>query len=40
LAGWWTEEVLGDGKVGGKIEFIFRTPTGDLKLTLRFSGYI
>lgn len=31
LAGWWTEEVLGDGRIGGKIEFVFRTPTGDVK---------
>jgi uncharacterized protein YndB with AHSA1/START domain len=31
LAGWWTEEVEGDDRLGGKIEFIFRTPTGELK---------
>jgi uncharacterized protein YndB with AHSA1/START domain len=30
LAQWWTEEVLGDGQVGGKIEFRFRSMTGDL----------
>ena len=31
LAHWWTEEVLGDaGKVGGKIEFSFRTKSGEL----------
>ncbi|MDD8017581.1 MAG: SRPBCC domain-containing protein [Bacteroidota bacterium] len=31
LAHWWTEEVTGDGKIGGKIEFSFRSPTGELK---------
>lgn len=31
LAHWWTEEVTGDGKVGGKIEFCFRSETDDLK---------
>jgi uncharacterized protein YndB with AHSA1/START domain len=30
LAGWWTEDVTGDGRVGGKIEFSFLTKTGDL----------
>lgn len=30
LARWWTEEVAGDGKVGGKIGFGFRTKTGEL----------
>jgi uncharacterized protein YndB with AHSA1/START domain len=30
LANWWTEEVAGDTRVGGKIEFSFRTKTGDL----------
>jgi len=30
LAGWWTEEVRGDTRVGGRIEFSFRTKTGDL----------
>jgi uncharacterized protein YndB with AHSA1/START domain len=28
---WWTEEVAGDENVGGKIQFIFRTGTGDIK---------
>ena len=31
LAHWWTEEVEGDEKVGGKIEFCFRSETGDIK---------
>jgi len=31
LANWWTEETEGDEAVGGKIEFIFRTETGDIK---------
>src|SRR5688500_8995710 len=31
LAHWWTEEVLGDGRIGGKIEFSFRSDTGALK---------
>ena len=31
LAHWWTEETLGDTKLGGKIEFSFRTTTGELK---------
>ncbi|MDB5103175.1 MAG: Activator of Hsp90 ATPase 1 family protein [Fibrobacteres bacterium] len=30
LAGWWTEETLGDARVGGKIEFLFKSGTGDL----------
>ena len=30
LAHWWTEDVVGDGKIGGKIEFSFRTKSGDL----------
>jgi len=31
LAHWWTEETKGDERVGGKIEFTFRTETGDIK---------
>jgi uncharacterized protein YndB with AHSA1/START domain len=31
LAHWWTEETEGDEKTGGKIEFTFRTETGDIK---------
>ena len=31
LANWWTEEVEGDEKIGGKIEFTFRSETGDIK---------
>lgn len=31
LAQWWTEEVQGDDWVGGRIEFSFRSETGDLK---------
>ncbi len=30
LAGWWTEEVRGDPRVGGTIEFRFRTTSGEL----------
>lgn len=30
LARWWTEVVLGDARVGGKIEFCFRTESGEL----------
>lgn len=30
LGNWWTEEVKGDTKVGGKIEFYFRTKSGEL----------
>lgn len=33
LAGWWTEEVRGDERVGGRIEFHFRSETGELKGT-------
>jgi uncharacterized protein YndB with AHSA1/START domain len=28
LAHWWTEEVQGDEKIGGKIEFTFKSKTG------------
>ena len=31
LANWWTEEVEGDGRIGGKIGFTFRSETGELK---------
>ncbi len=31
LANWWTEEVEGDEKLGGRIVFTFRTSTGDVK---------
>ena len=31
LAHWWTEEVVGNENRGGKIEFVFRTETGDIK---------
>jgi uncharacterized protein YndB with AHSA1/START domain len=31
LAGWWTEEVQGDEQTGGKIEFTFRSDTGEIK---------
>ncbi len=30
LAQWWTEEVQGDGQIGGKIEFCFRSDIGEL----------
>ena len=31
LAHWWTEETEGNERVGGKIEFTFRSETGDIK---------
>jgi uncharacterized protein YndB with AHSA1/START domain len=31
LAHWWTEEVEGDDRIGGKIEFTFRWETGEIK---------
>ena len=31
LANWWTEEVEGEEKIGGKIEFTFRSEAGDIK---------
>ncbi|MFA5834098.1 MAG: SRPBCC domain-containing protein [Bacteroidota bacterium] len=31
LSQWWTEETQGDCRIGGKIEFRFRSPTGELK---------
>ncbi|HKP94232.1 MAG TPA: SRPBCC domain-containing protein [Fibrobacteria bacterium] len=31
LAQWWTEETAGEERIGGKIKFTFRTPTGELK---------
>ena len=31
LAHWWTEEVEGDQKADGKINFAFRSATGELK---------
>lgn len=31
LANWWTEEVQGEEQIGGKIEFCFRSPVGELK---------
>lgn len=31
LGGWWTNEVKGSDKLGGKIEFTFRSETGDVK---------
>lgn len=30
VAGWWTEEARGDDRVGGRLEFAFRTPGGEL----------
>jgi uncharacterized protein YndB with AHSA1/START domain len=30
LAGWWTEDVTGDARLGGKIEFSFLTKSGVL----------
>jgi uncharacterized protein YndB with AHSA1/START domain len=31
LAHWWTEEVEGDERVGGKIKFRFRSESGEIK---------
>ena len=31
LSNWWTEEVEGDEKPGGKIVFTFRSDTGEIK---------
>lgn len=31
LSHWWTEEVEGDEQIGGKIKFIFREATGEIK---------
>src|SRR3954471_6648132 len=31
LRHWWTEEVAGDDKVGGKIDFTFRALSGEVK---------
>ena len=31
LSSWWTEEVEGEERVGGKIEFTFRSDTGQIK---------
>jgi len=31
LAHWWTEEVEGDDRIGGKIKFRFRSETGEIK---------
>ncbi|MEI9944566.1 MAG: SRPBCC domain-containing protein [Chitinophagaceae bacterium] len=31
LAHWWTKEVKGDEKIGGKITFTFRSGTGEIK---------
>lgn len=30
LARWWTGDVQGDGRIGGKIEFLFRSETGEI----------
>jgi uncharacterized protein YndB with AHSA1/START domain len=31
LANWWTQEVEGDEQIGGKIQFTFRSATGEIK---------
>jgi uncharacterized protein YndB with AHSA1/START domain len=31
LGHWWTEEVRGDAGLKGRIDFTFRTPTGEIK---------
>jgi uncharacterized protein YndB with AHSA1/START domain len=31
LSNWWTAEVEGDEKIGGRIKFTFRSETGDIK---------
>ncbi|MGO8695817.1 MAG: SRPBCC family protein [Rectinemataceae bacterium] len=39
LARWWTEEVLGEGRIGGKIEFRFRSeksePMGEMVMEVK-----
>lgn len=30
LAGWWTEDTTGDAKVGGNIQFVFKTDAGEV----------
>jgi uncharacterized protein YndB with AHSA1/START domain len=34
LSHWWTEETRGSGEIGGKIEFTFRSETGEVKGTM------
>jgi uncharacterized protein YndB with AHSA1/START domain len=31
VAHWWTEEVQGEARLGGKLSFHFRSPSGELK---------
>ena len=39
LGSWWTEEVSGETKTGGRIEFLFRSKTGELigKMVMKVS---
>lgn len=39
LGNWWTEEVSGDAQIGGRIEFLFRSKTGELigKMVMKVS---
>jgi uncharacterized protein YndB with AHSA1/START domain len=30
LAGWWTDDVTGDPRAGGTLDFTFKTPGGDV----------
>jgi uncharacterized protein YndB with AHSA1/START domain len=41
LSRWWTEEVRGESKPGGKIEFTFRTPAGEIvgKMVMEVTGH-
>ena len=34
LARWWTGDVQGDGRIGGRIEFLFRSETGETRGTM------
>lgn len=40
LSRWWTEEVKGESRPGGKIEFTFRNPAGDIigKMVMEVTG--
>jgi uncharacterized protein YndB with AHSA1/START domain len=36
VAGWWTKETSGDSKLGGTVEVVFRSPSGELKGEMKF----
>jgi uncharacterized protein YndB with AHSA1/START domain len=40
LSRWWTDEVQGESRPGGRIEFLFRTPGGDVlgKMVMEVTG--